>query len=202
MRHERWRTIAAVGTWLVVGLPQIVDIATGRLAGRQAAVWMAAFLLFGAALVPCLVTWRVRRPRLIVVLLLIQSVAALTLVSIGGNGTVAATLVIVAAEVASIFPMSVAWLWIAVQTLAITTIWARFEGLGAVSIGGAFAGFQVFAASTVALARSERNAREELGRANAELLATRSLLEENSRVSERCALPATCTTRSVTISPR
>ncbi len=118
-------------------------------------------------------------------LLLIQSAAGLTMLYIGGDGTVAATLVIVAAEVASIFPMSVTWLWIAVQTVAITAIWARFEGLGAIAIGGAFAGFQAFAASTIALARSERTAREDLGRTNAELLATRSLLEENSRVSER-----------------
>jgi signal transduction histidine kinase len=146
---------------------------------------MVAFLLFGAALVPCLVSWRVRRPWLIVHLLVVQSVAGLTMVAIAGNGTIAATLVIVAAEVASIFPMSVTWPWIAVQTAAITAIWSRFEGLGAVAVGGAFAGFQVFAASTVALARSEREAREELGRANAELHATRSLLEENSRISER-----------------
>lgn len=185
VHNERWRTIAAFGTWLVVGLPEIVAIASGRFAGPQAILWTAAFLVFGAALVPCIVSWRVRRPRLIVALLVVQSAAGLTLVSIAGNGTVAATLVIVAAEVASVFPMSVAWLWIAIQTVAITAIWARFEGLGAVAVGGAFAGFQVFAASTVGFARSEREAREELGRANAELHATRSLLEENSRVSER-----------------
>ena len=177
--------VASFGTWLVVGLPEIVAIATGRSTGPRVAGWVTAFLVFGAAMAPCVVGWRLPSRWLVVALLLIQSAAGLTMLYIGGDGTVAATLVIVAAEVASIFPMSVTWLWIAVQTVAITAIWARFEGLGAIAIGGAFAGFQAFAASTIALARSERMAGEDLGRTNAELLATRSLLEENSRVSER-----------------
>src|SRR5262245_39820875 len=146
---------------------------------------MAAFLLFGAALAFCILGSRVRPRRLVVALLIVQSAAGLTLLYVGGNATFTATLVIVAAEVASIVPMSVTWLMIAIQTAAITAIWMRSAGLSALALGGAFAGFQAFAASTLALARSEREAREELGRANAELIATRSLLEENSRVSER-----------------
>lgn len=185
MKSERWQEIAAFGTWLVVGLPEIVAIATGRFTGPEATAWMAAFLLFGAALAPCILGSRARPRWLVAVLLVVQSAAGLTLTYIGGNGTVTATLVIVAAEVASIFPASVAWPWIAVQTAALIAIWLPSQGVGAVAIGGAFAGFQAFAASTVALARSERDAREELARSNAELLATRSLLEENSRMSER-----------------
>jgi len=52
-------------------------------------------------------------------------------------------------------------------------------------VGGAFAGFQAFALVTVALEHRERDARQELARANAELLTTRSLLAENSRIAER-----------------
>jgi signal transduction histidine kinase len=51
--------------------------------------------------------------------------------------------------------------------------------------GGAFAGFQMFAVSTAWLTRSESLARQALARTNAELTATRELLAENSRVSER-----------------
>lgn len=49
----------------------------------------------------------------------------------------------------------------------------------------AFAGFETFALATASLAHSERAAREELSRAHAELVATRSLLAEDSRVAER-----------------
>ena len=46
-------------------------------------------------------------------------------------------------------------------------------------------GFQVFAASSSILAISEARARNDFARANAELTATRELLAENSRTSER-----------------
>jgi signal transduction histidine kinase len=55
----------------------------------------------------------------------------------------------------------------------------------ALTAGGAFAGFQMFAVATASLAHGESVARQELARANAELVATRELLAENSRVAER-----------------
>ncbi len=49
----------------------------------------------------------------------------------------------------------------------------------------ALLGFQVFAVAAVALARRESEARATLARTNAELLATRSLLDEVTRAQER-----------------
>jgi signal transduction histidine kinase len=119
-------------------------------------------------------------------MLVLQAVAGLTMVAASGSGTAGATLVIVAAEVASILPPRVAWPWVAVQSVLVGVIWAQYDTvINAISVTGAFGGFQAFALATIALEHRERAARQDLAGANAELLATRSLLAENSRVSER-----------------
>ena len=183
---EKWRNIAAFGTWLVVGLPTLARVLSGSFGGPPALIWSTAFVVFGAALVPCLpLHWVPARRPVVAVLLVLQSAAGLTMVGASGNGTAGATLVIVAAEVASIFPR-IAWPWVAVQSVLIGVIWARYaDPLSAIAATGAFAGFQAFALVTIALEHRERAARQELTRANAELLATRSLLAENTRVAER-----------------
>jgi signal transduction histidine kinase len=115
----------------------------------------------------------------------VQSVSGLTLLRFG-NGTAGALLVIVAAQAAAALPTGVAWMWIALQSLAVAAIRYRFDGwIGAITVAGSFGGFQAFAIATMTLARAEREAREEVSRAHAELVATQSLLAENSRVAER-----------------
>jgi signal transduction histidine kinase len=75
---------------------------------------------------------------------------------------------------------------IAINTILIgVSVGLRASWAPAVSAAIAFGGFQLFALATSVLALSERAGREQLARTNAELLATRSLLEENSRVTER-----------------
>ena len=77
--------------------------------------------------------------------------------------------------------------WVALQTtLILAVIFWRIAGASTALTGGsAFLGFQIFALATAALEVRERAAREDLARANAELLAARALLDENSRVAER-----------------
>jgi signal transduction histidine kinase len=184
---EGWRNAAAFGTWLVVGLPPLAEIWTGELGGVPAVAYVVSFVLFGAALFPCLgfTPW-IRRGRAIAALLAVQTAAGLTMVLASGSGLAAATLVIVAAEAANVLPVRAAGLWVAAQSLLLGVVAARYDGLvGAFTMAGAFAGFQAFAVATVALAQRERDARVSLAGANAELLATRSLLAESSRVAER-----------------
>jgi signal transduction histidine kinase len=50
---------------------------------------------------------------------------------------------------------------------------------------GAFLGFQVFSIVTAALAKSESKSREDQARINAELVSTRELLRESSKLGER-----------------
>lgn len=187
MRNETWRSAAALGTWLVVGVPELVALATNGFSGPASMVWLIAFAVFGLALIPCVILgWPGTRRWTVIPLLVLQTLAGLTMTYAGANGTESATLVIVAAEVAAMFSWRVTWIWVAVQSVLIAIVWAQLAGiLDALAFAGAFAGFQAFAASTVALARTERVAREALTRVNAELVATRSLLTESSRASER-----------------
>ena len=187
MAGQNWRNVAAIGTWLVISLPVLTRVLSGSFFGAQAAWWTLGFLAFGAALLPCLgirvavTSWRAHAA-----LLVVQSVAGLIMIAASISGTAAATLVIVAAEVASILGPAAAWPWIAAQSAAVGIIWAQYERLvEAIALTGAFAGFQAFAVASVMLEHRERAARQELARANAELLATRSLLAENTRVAER-----------------
>jgi len=120
---DKWRNAAAFGTWLVVGLPTLVNIISGSFTGGAEAIWVLAFVVLGAALVPCLgLHWLSARRPAVAALLVLQSIAALTMVYVGRDGTAGATLVIVAAEVASIFPARVAWLWVAAQSVGIAVI--------------------------------------------------------------------------------
>src|SRR5262245_57047284 len=124
MRAESWRNLAGFGTWLVVGLPEIARMASGRLEGPPAVLWVVAF---GAALTSCLL-FDVPR-RLVATLLVVQTIAGLTMIAVSRDGTTSATLVIVAAEAASIFSLPVAWSWAAVQSIAIAAIIGRSQGV-------------------------------------------------------------------------
>ncbi len=185
MQPDRWLNVAAFLTWLASGVPAGLAIADGRLAGVQALAWTSAFATFGVAFgLVCHGRWRgVRRARALV---FVQAAAGLAMVATAHDGFAAATLVVVAAQLPGLFPPRVAAAWVAVQTALIVILFSWIGGrVSAFTTGGAYLGFQIFAMATAGLAIRERAAREDLGRANAELMATRSLLAENSRVAER-----------------
>ena len=188
MRPERWLEIAGFGTWLVSGLPTLMAVAAGELTGAAAALWAVAFGAFGASFTFMCADragrWKSRAAR--VLLLLVQSMAALTMVALGSDALPASTLVVVAGQLRWVFASRAAALWVAAQTIALFVVGLRYVGTAeALGIAGAFGGFQVFALATASLAFSERQAREALARANAELHATHALMAENSRVAER-----------------
>lgn len=190
VRGEKWLNWAAYATWLVVGLPTIAGMVSGEFTGWRALIWAVAFVGFGIALSVCLrpeSALRHRRRGLVVAVLSLQTVAGLTMVYLSGNPSMAATLVIVAAEAAAAFPAGVAWAWVTAQSGVLALIWvAQFDDwIGGLALGGSFAGFQAFAIAAMSLAGSERAAREQLAHANAELMAAQALLAENSRIAER-----------------
>jgi signal transduction histidine kinase len=188
MRPERWLELAGFLTWVVSGVPTLLAIRAGELRGPAAALWGAAFVAFGLAFaVMCSdrgASWKTRPRRLL--LLTVQSTSALIMVGIGFDALPAATLVVVAGQLRWVFASRAAAAWVAAQSVALFVIGLRYVDLPeSLGIAGAFAGFQVFALATAALAFSERQAREALARANAELQATHALMAENSRVAER-----------------
>jgi signal transduction histidine kinase len=118
-------------------------------------------------------------------LLALQSVAGLAMTSTAPDIFPAATLVVVAGQLDEVSPR-IAAVWIAVQTLALAVISLMMVNAPlALAVAGSFGGFQTFAYVTASLTHRERLARQELTRANAELLSTRARLAESSRNEER-----------------
>lgn len=188
MGPEQWLWIAGVGTWFAAVIPAAAGLLQGRLLGGHLAWWATGATAFLAAFVAPLPPLSVGRcPRGRIVLLLIQALAALTMVG-AGRDTLAASvlLVVVAAQLPGVLPSWTGLPWIAAQTAALIAIFSAFMlPVSAATYGLAFGGFQLFALGTGALAQRERRAREALSAAHAELLAARSELAERSRAAER-----------------
>jgi signal transduction histidine kinase len=108
---------------------------------------------------------------------------------LGGTGAGIGLLVIVAAQLPYFLKGPTIWTWVFIQTVTMMGLVTR-AGDGAIELENivftlAAIGFQVFAVASSMLAISEGRARTGLARANAELTATRELLAEGSRASER-----------------
>lgn len=186
MRADLWLRIAGYVTWLVSGIPMLVSLAGGAAATPAVVAWACAFIAFGVAFgISCRVHGRGGRgPRIL--LLAVQAASGLVMAHTTTDALAAGTLVVVAAQLLDVFSARGAVVWIVVQTaLLMASFWTRVGAIPAITLAGAFAGFETFALATASLAHSERLAREGLSRANAELVAARSLLAEDSRVAER-----------------
>ena len=150
-------------------------------------VWVCGFAAFGLAFgLMCLQRpgfWRARPARL--ALLAIQTCAGLAMLGSANDVFPASTLVVVAGQLDEFSPR-IAVPWVVAQTVALGILGLPYaKPIVAVAIAGAFGGFQLFALAMASLTVRERRAREELARVNSELLATRALLAESSRIAER-----------------
>lgn len=183
VRSEAWLQVAGFVTWLGSGIPMLAAIARGDVAAPVAAAWGCAFIAFGVAFgVVCRGAGPLTRRALVG----LQAAAGLVMVQLTRDGLAAATLVVVAAQLLEVFTTRGAILWLAGQTVLLaTSFWTKFGLVPAITLAGTFAGFQIFALATSSLAHRERAARLELARTNADLVAARSLLAEDSRVAER-----------------
>jgi signal transduction histidine kinase len=210
MREGRWLNVAAVVTWLICGLPQLMAIAQGAFGGSPAAIWLSAYGLYGAALLALLglVGAGFLQTRYTPLLLVVVEIAtALTVITLSvryryGANTTPALLVVVAAILPYLAPSSSssarprsqvtltpAWIWSMVASLALANMMVLvildYGWTATLTFGLSMGGFMLFAAASSFLVRSEAAAREQLAAANAELLGTRALLAENSRAEER-----------------
>ena len=178
---------ASAATWLLCGVPVLVAIIAGELRGWAAVAWLAAFALFGAALLSYLYARGRLLPhgrRVDYALVAVQSllgvtVSCLTLLYLDGVGTTIVLLVIVAAELPPLMSLRRAVVYVVVQTAVLVGFAVTQAPLGEVlSFGAALIAFQLVALGGAFVA-------ERLTTVNAELVATRSLLAEKSRVEER-----------------
>jgi signal transduction histidine kinase len=210
MREGRWLNAAAILTWLISGLPHFVAIAQGAFTGWPATVWLAAYVVYGTALLILLglVGAGLMRGRYSSLLFIgVQIAAALTVITLSlvhrfGSNSTPALLVIIAAllpylststarsaPAATQVTLTPGWIWsiiaalTLINTAIISTVDARW--IAAITFGLTMGGFMLFAAASSFLVRSEAAARQALAAVNAELLSTRALLAEKSRVEER-----------------
>lgn len=122
-------------------------------------------------------------------LLVLQTVAALTVALTAGTGFEGILLVMVAAQLVYAFPVGTAIVWTVVQTVAYgVPVVLRFGAGSALVPVVAYLAFSVFAMYTSWVAEREARGREDLARLNAELLATQELLGESSRLAERARI--------------
>ena len=172
----------------------MVTMATAAVPWWPAAIFAAAYLLFGAALLAllylpegCLPGGRV----IPILLLVIQSVTGMTVIYIGGHylggtGATSAMIVIVAAGLPYVVSPPWAWSWVVVQAIVMTWLfWDMSELDEVISFALAIGGFQAFATASSMLALREAAAREKLAVANAELQRAQMRLAESSRAEER-----------------
>jgi signal transduction histidine kinase len=210
MRNGRWLNFAALATWLICTAPQLAAIARGQFTGWAAIAWMAAYLLYGGALILFLGIGRLR-PLLgyygPLVLVAVQMVTALAIVMLPvvdsqSTNSTPALLVIIAAELPYLaappasssstiarVTLTPGWIWAILGVLMLMNVAVLYaidrSWSEALTFGMSMGGFMLFAAASSFLVRSEATARDQLAAANAELLSTRALLAENSRAEER-----------------
>jgi signal transduction histidine kinase len=150
-------------------------------------LWLVCFGVFGVAF--GLTAWREPAGRIgwrQLGSLVLQSATALTMILLVCSGQEGALLVIVAAQVGWVLPLSRALVWVAVQATAMCAALAfSWSGTVTLKLMATYLGFQVLALVSCFLTAREAAARAELARANTELQGTRELLANASRLAER-----------------
>jgi len=184
---------AGLFTWVCVGIPMVstpwyFDESSGVNRDAQLA-WRVCFFGFGACY--WYVTARLgqaqRRLRDVAALALLTLCAiGVSLFSDSGLGSI--LLMVVSGALPWQLPLRVGLGWMALQHLALIPVFAGqpdFRLFDAVLQAFLYVGFSSFVFVTSLVARQQAEARDEQRRLNAELRATRALLAESSRLTER-----------------
>lgn len=181
--------IAAYVTWCAVS---VVALNVSQLRAGEPAQWAGvAYLLAFLALFVATAVPEYRAPdRRIVTGVLLQGLAVVAAETCLKAGQTAVLLIIVAAQAVTVMPVRSAIGFIALLDAGLAGLWyARTHQPSLVALSLVpVAGFQAFAALTGHYAASRERAREHLAQVNAELMATRLLLEESARAGERLKL--------------
>lgn len=176
--------VAGMLTWAVVGIPHFEDLARepARWMAPATLVWGAAFLAFGAAF------WLHTREQGVgqVRLLAVQTVAALVSIAAGDSGLDGALLAIIAGQAPESLPQRRARVWVGAQVVGMLVVFVASHPLSQALVQTLiYAGFQGFTFGTALVMVREAEARRELARVHAELLATQVLLAAREREGER-----------------
>ncbi len=146
-------------------------------------LWLGAYAVFS------LVFWFSAKQieKLWLVLgLIVETALVLVMVNSICNGYEGALLVVVAGQLAPVFPLPLSLTWVGGQTLLMgLVIRSHFSLEIALALSVSWLGFQVFTVLMSYATAREATARNEMAKLNAELSATQQLLIDSSQVAER-----------------
>lgn len=191
--HTALLRYAGLFTWAMVGIPVVLRyyglLIQDPMAATTSPLYaLIAFAVFGAAY--WLVTQDLgqRKPRwydLLLLGVLTLSAVALTHLSQSGLGTI--LLMIIAVVLPWLLPIALGLVWLVAQHLILVPIFhlQDFTWLEALLQASLYVGYGSFAFVTSWVAKQQASARDEQRRLNSELRATRALLAESTRMSER-----------------
>ena len=195
--HTKLLRYAGLFTWAVVGIPLVLNTwyfpageVDERFASRPDMVG-AAIVYFAFGVAYWLVTRDLgeRRPRWYdIVLLAVMTSSAIAYCYLTGSGLGGILLMIVAGVIPWLVPLGVGVTWLILQHVPLVPVFERlpdFTPTAAVLQAILYIGYSSFTFVTGLVAKQQAQARDEQRRLNAELRATRVLLAESSRLSER-----------------
>ena len=193
LSHTQLLRYAGLFTWAVVGMPlayfPLADSGQAAVVSLDLVGSTLAYLVFGVAY--WLVTRKLgaRSPGVSDILLLgLLTLSAIMLSKLTGTGLGSILLMLVSGVIPWLMPLRVAVAWLILMHVPLVSVFLELEGwTPAVAVLQAimYVGYSSFAFITGLVARQQAEAREEQRRLNAELRATRALLAESSRMSER-----------------
>jgi signal transduction histidine kinase len=197
--HTQLLRYAGVFTWAMMGIPLLYSwlspVTTAEVQLEDASSSMAfgwlwtAYLVFGISY--AWVTRGLGRRRAHWnddVLLLVMTVSAIAVSYFNSSGLGSVLLMVAAGVMPWLLPLPVALIWLLCGQLAVIPVFylgLKFPLFEAAMQSLLYAGFSYFVFVTSLVARQQAQAREQQARLNSELRATRALLAESSRLSER-----------------
>jgi signal transduction histidine kinase len=194
LTHTQLLRYAGLFTWAMVGIPLVwyFPAAEGQPAGAAAKAMLGpifAFTTFGLAYWLVTRGLGARHPRWYDLILLgVLTMAAIAVSQLTGTGLGGILLMIVAGVIPWLMPLGAGIVWLVLQHVALVPVFIEGQGftpVEAVLQTALYIGYSSFTFVTGFVAKQQAQAREEQRRLNAELRATRALLAESSRMSER-----------------
>jgi signal transduction histidine kinase len=194
--HTQLLRYAGLFTWAMVSIPLMLssaDFPTEEGIERVAAQsnlywWVISYVAFGAGYWLVTRALGVRRPRWYdLLLLLMLTASAIAVCQFSGSGLGGILLLVLAGVLPWLLPLRIGIPWLLLQHVALIPV---FSGQGfklgeAILQSMLFVGYSSFTFITALVAKRQAQARDEQHRLNNELRATRALLAESSRLSER-----------------
>lgn len=194
--HTQLLRYAGLFTWAMVGIPLLLnawhfpdDLGQEAALTLDLAFWATAYLGFGLGYWAVTRHLGARRSGLLdLALLALITCSAIAVSHFSGTGLGGVLLLIVAGVLPWLLPLPVGIAWLVLQHVALVPVFTQGQGFSlfaAILQSALYVGYSSFTFVTGLVAKQQAQARDEQRRLNAELRATRALLAESSRLSER-----------------